>query len=141
MELRSPKQMLIQNQGPMLIEPRTLLQAPAPQSIQCPYPTTPGRHQKHRWWVDLGWMPGAHRATLSLPLLSLTQRENKMENNSQGEIRQLTKGKEKVFARKSKQENQIIISSRSHQKALPDHFPRSRASARVGVAPKGKRCK
>lgn len=141
MELRSPKQMLIQKQGPMLIELRTLLQAPAPQPIQRPYPTTPGRQQKHRWWVDLGWMPGAHRAALSLPLLSLTQRENKMENNSQGEIRQFTKGKEKAFPQKSKQQKQIIISSSSHQQALSDHFPRSRASARVGLAPKGKRCK
>jgi len=24
------------------------------------------------WWVDLGWMPGTHQATLSLPLLSWT---------------------------------------------------------------------
>ena len=28
------------------------------------------------WWVDLGWMPGAHHATLSLPLLNRTGTEN-----------------------------------------------------------------
>jgi len=25
------------------------------------------------WWVDPGWMPGAHQAALSLPLLSWTE--------------------------------------------------------------------
>jgi len=28
------------------------------------------------WWVDLGWLLGAHPAALSLPLLSRTRGEN-----------------------------------------------------------------
>ena len=32
------------------------------------------------WWVDLGWLPGAHPAAVSLPLLSRTGGENMMKS-------------------------------------------------------------
>jgi len=31
------------------------------------------------WWADLGWLPDAHAAALSLPLLNRTGGENKMD--------------------------------------------------------------
>jgi len=34
------------------------------------------------WWVDLGWMPGAHQAALSLPFSAGRGEENKMERKS-----------------------------------------------------------
>lgn len=30
---------------------------------------------KHLWWLDSGWLSGAHQATLSFPLLNRTERE------------------------------------------------------------------
>ena len=43
------------------------------------------------WWADLGWLPGAHPAALSLALISRTRRENKIKKVvGKGKDREIT---------------------------------------------------
>ena len=35
--------------------------------------------RRRLYWVDVGWLPGAHQAALSLPLFNKTGRENTMK--------------------------------------------------------------
>lgn len=51
-------------------------------------------------------MPGAHQTALSLLFLSLTQRENKMENNLHVAVKQVAKAKEKICMLTSKEEKE-----------------------------------
>jgi len=54
------------------------------QSLSCNWTTQISKNQfpgfnHQEWWVGLGWLPGPHPATLSLPLLNRTGGENKTE--------------------------------------------------------------
>lgn len=65
-------------------------------------------------------------------------RENKMKNNSEVEMRQLTKAKAKVCVQTSRGKLLSYLLFSYNQQALAAHFLGSRALAHVGVAPRDK---
>jgi len=89
--------------------------------------------EEYLWRVDLGWMPGAHQAAPSIPCSAGQGGEKKRWKKLVGQHKGSPIKQKKRLCMEAKENERYLLTS--HQQAMSSHFPGSRVSVHLAVAP------